>query len=162
VVPDGSLIVIHLVESFAEGRRFCRTRTGWPLHITFIPWFTVPSEADILQELGTAAAGYAAFSVRVGEGALFGPERDVAVNVIATQEPCRTLHDALVELLRCHNASFISEQWMGEAFRAHITHHGERRREPGDTEAVNTITVVRLVDPDTCEVVRHFKLGDKS
>lgn len=159
MIPDGSYIIIHLVEPKEEGRTFRRTRLGWPLHITLVPWFTSLDDAKMTVALAALARKQPAFTVTVGEEALFGSEQDVAVSLVATTAPCEALHRALVDMLRSQNVVFASERYMEAEYRPHVTHHGERRRRSGDIETVNDITLVRLLDQQTCEVVRHFKLG---
>ena len=159
VVPDGSLIVVHLVDPREVGDRFARTRMGWPLHITLVPWFTLNPEPEALQALESVAKASVQFSVFVGEDAMFGPHKRIAVSLIAEPKQCAELHRGLVDSLRPLDFVFASDRWVGESYRPHITHHGERRRQPGETRDIKDFTLVRLVDQHTCEVVRHFTLG---
>ncbi len=157
-VPNGSLIVVYLVEPRQPGDRFRRTRLDWPLHITLVPWFSVKSETAVIPELDSLVSNYPQFPVTVGQDAMFGPDKNIPVSIVATPEPCRKLQDILVKALRYHGAIFASERWIGAEYRPHITHHGSRRDQAGDTEHVRSITLVRLADQQTCEVVRHFTL----
>jgi 2'-5' RNA ligase len=158
----GDLILVHLVDERPIGTQFERTRNAWPLHITIAPWF-MADEHVATQCLTTVAASITPFAVQVGERQLFGGDHDIPVNVIRPQDQqsLKHLHKAFVAALRGAAASFVSEQWMGDRYRAHITKHdvpgGERHE--GDGEQIDAVHLVRLLDNNICEVVRRIPLG---
>jgi len=51
-LPEGSNIVVHLLEPQEVGYQFQRNHAMWPRHITLLPWFTVPSEELAVTALG--------------------------------------------------------------------------------------------------------------
>lgn len=153
-------IIVYLVEPRETGYRFRRSRNGWPLHITLAKWFDVPDLDGLQRQLAAVAADTAAFDAQVGGEAMFGPDGDTAVNVMADQSALRDLHRRLVSAVRSQPGhSFMNELWMGDDYKAHITHHADSRRHQGDMVRVDGFHLVRMADAHDCEVVRHFEFG---
>lgn len=165
----GSLIIVHLVEKRPEGTTFRRKRAEWPLHITLVSWFT--ADDDQRSQLLAALAAYGAvkqpFTVHVGADELFGPHKDVPVNLINEQASVAALHDELMAIVHQHSAQFhgnaSAHSGVEQSYRAHITHHqaadGLHRRFPGDQETFDGFTVARLLDNDGeqwCEIIQNI------
>lgn len=168
----GSLIIVHLVERRPEGTTFRRKRTEWPLHVTLVPWFTVEDgqRGALLADLMLKGAEKQPFRVHVGGEELFGPHKDVPVNLIVEQQPVRALHDELMAVVREHGVRFhgraSAHSGTEQTYRAHITHHqaadGLHRRFPGDEEMFDCLTVARLLDDNGaqwCEIIRNIEFS---
>lgn len=64
------------------------------LHVTIIPWFVVEIDGAELRESFNKTFGqFQAFDARVGERTMFGPDRDVPVNLIQEAPEIRRLHE---------------------------------------------------------------------
>ena len=168
----GLLIIVHLVERQPEGTTFRRKRAEWPLHVTLVPWFTVSDDqrSQLLAALIQYGVSKAPFAVHVGEQELFGPHKDVPVNLIREQAPVAQLHDDLLTLVRrqgiqIHGSASI-HPGLEQTYRAHITHHpgdGIHRRFPGDEELFDGFSVARLLDNDGeqwCEIIQNVRFEE--
>jgi 2'-5' RNA ligase len=166
-------ILVHFVETQKIGHRFIRSRAEWPLHITLIPWFTVHAEltTPFIAALTERAQQCCRFDATVGEEHAFtAPNGDkrVPVNLMANQKPFRNLHNQLLNLVRDYYMSFeVTNPYIGDRFRAHITHHTKDgvvyRCTQGDTLHIKDFSLVRLIpgkDTQKCEVVENFYLTE--
>lgn len=155
----GDFILAHLVEPLPTGAKFERTRGAWPLHITLATWFSCNDVKGLRKKLSGLASNSQPFIASVGEEALFGPYNDVPVNVIANQADITELHELLVQAVRASGGEFEPAAWIEKGYQAHITHHGEHRRQSGDKETIADFHLVRLLPPNTCEVIARYRLG---
>ena len=161
------LIIVHLVERAPAGSIFRRERASWPLHITLVPWFHInpENEAPLLTTLHAYGATHGSFAVRVGGEELFGPCKNVPVNIIAGQARIIQLRDDLIALVK---GCGVSERTLiNRRYRAHITHHildgNVRRRQQGDEEHIADFTIGRLLADSSgqmVEIAAHVTLED--
>lgn len=156
----GDFIVVHLVEDRAAGAQFERARLQWPLHITLAPWFSAPDEAHVTTALSEAATTLQPFDATVGEERAFGVDGEIPVNVIENQADIKPLHQAIIAKIREAGGEFENTRFIDPSYTAHITHHAGTRRQQGDIERVDDFHLVRLLPPNTCEVVGRFVLGE--
>lgn len=156
----GDYIIVHMVDEVPTDYRFERKRLTWPLHITLLRWFAVPDISKYEARLEEVAAATPSSIALVGHEIAFGENGEVPVNIIADMTALQGLHRALLESLRESGGTLESVRWSGEAYRPHITHHGDHRRHAGDDELIDDFTLVRVEDDAMCRVVRHFVLGD--
>lgn len=156
-------ILVSMLEPQAIGYRFDRSRNDWPLHVTLAKWFDVPDIGLLERTVDDITARTAPFKATVGSEEMFGADGDTKVNIIADQKSFQALHKQLCEaVLSQPESSFVNELWMGDEYRAHVTHHANARRHEGDVIAVADMYLVRMADERQCEVVRRFALGVKS
>jgi 2'-5' RNA ligase len=161
-MKPGALLLVSLIEKHPVGYIFERSRRAWPLHITLVPWFYVADaqEASLIGAIAQYVCSLERFEVIVGAEESFGPSKDVVVNVIATQELLKTLHERLIDVVR-KNAGTLNnseDKWILDEYIAHITRHGNIGRNEGDVEIIDSVVVVRLLDDNQCEVVRILNL----
>lgn len=160
-------ILVHLAEPHKPGFTFRRYADPWPLHITLVPWFSVPeSEAALVDALRAAARTVAPSDVQVGAQAMFGPNADIPVNVIDDQVVVRCLHLVFMDAVESQQAVFNGYPYVRSAYHGHITRqtkdgqtYGKRE---GEIEHVSSVTLVRLTPDEQgelCEVVATFPLG---
>lgn len=156
-------ILVSMLEPQAIGYRFDRSRNDWPLHVTLAKWFDVPDIGLLEQAVDAIAVATMPFKATVGSEEMFGTDGDTRVNIIADQKPLHELHKQLCAAVSSQpESSFVNELWMGDEYRAHITHHANARRHEGDVISVADIYLVRMADERQCEVVQRFALGVKS
>lgn len=159
----GDHIVVHMVEPQPVGTQFERTRLNWPLHITLLGWFAGALAVDLDSGLSQIARTTAPISATVGEQLGFGPSGEVPVNIIAEQAQIRPLHSDLHAVVQGAGGVLASDQYVGNHFVAHITHHGAKRRHEGDVIAIDNFQLVTLLPNNICEVTTDFKLeGEQS
>lgn len=164
-------ILVHLVEDVPVGHTFRRSRGAWPLHMTLAPWFALSSEnaLRLREQLAAALGSVQSFAVTVGGEALFGPEKDVPVNLVLPTDQLITLKQQLDMALEANNAEQLHHEYRGVTggWRPHITHHTDaagvlHRRFDGDEITVDRVTLVRLLpgaEGGSCQIIEHFTLG---
>lgn len=164
-------ILVHLVEDAPVGYTFRRSRGAWPLHMTLAPWFALLADhaVQLRTQLADTLSSLQPFTAIVGGEALFGPERDVPVNLVSPIDRLVALKQQLDVLLEANSAEQLHHEYRGVTggWRPHITHHADmagtlHRRFEGDELTVDRVTLVRLLsaaDGVNCQIVEHFALG---
>lgn len=152
-------ILVHFVEPVAVGYQFERSRNAWPLHITLVPWFYGAMDMPLQRALQIVARPIAPVTVRVGGEALFGPNKDIPVNVISNPEALHELHESLLVAVQTAEGVVENPQFIGDTYTPHITHHGSGRRHEGDAVQVGDFHLVQLHEQNKCQVVARFPLG---
>lgn len=168
-------IVVHLIERLEPGDRFPKTRAGWPLHITLLPWFeTGPLQrAALIELLDEYAVAHSPFTVYVGNEKQFGADGETTVNVIDDQTYIRALRNGIKPIVTGNAGDFVKPDGPGginHPYEAHITHHDVggvvHRRNPGDVVPIEDFTLITYNTDakgnKACQVICHFNLeGDE-
>lgn len=162
MAQPGSLIVVHMLEPQAVGSYFDRQR--WPLHITLLPWFHATQERhhQLEQELTRVAQSTPPISVAVGEQHMFGPGKNVPVNIIADREKLQSLHESLLSLTRLLQLPLDNAAFTGRQYTAHISRYEDRFVNQGDTLRVADFYLVQLLDGRTCQIISRFELRGRN
>lgn len=158
-MTEGSLILVAMVDPAAVPERFRRRRSEWPLHVTILPWFTVPDEALFIDFLEKHLPSEQSFMATVGADADFGANGEISVSLIENRQPFAVLHNYVFEAVKDHGGGMMANTWIGASYRPHVTHQGDNRLHKGDAFAVSSLTLVRLLKDDVCEVVATISLG---
>lgn len=156
---SGTYIAVYMLQPQAIGSYFDRSR--WPLHITLLPWFDVVSNKhDSLQhELGQLERTKPPIKITVGDTALFGPDRNVPVNIIASQDEVKSLHLSLLQIAHLLRLPLTDTSWVDGRYIAHITKRdGHPHPDVGDSLLLDGFYIVRLVDAALCQVVSYHQL----
>ncbi len=155
----GALVLVAMVDPASVPSTFRRKLLEWPLHVTVAPWFSVPDEDLFIQFLERNLPSEPSFESLMGEDAAFGADNEIPVTLVSNREPFAVLHNYLLEAIHGYDGVMLVNTWIRENYKPHVTHHGENRLFPGDTFMVRSLTLVRLLDEDVCEVVTSFALG---
>jgi hypothetical protein len=149
-----NLIFVAFVEPVADGLFF--PRSEWPLHITLVR-FDVGTDvlADRMAALAAplAAAALGA-GLTVGEDAGFGRNGSVPVNLIQPQPDLQALHEQLVNAVDSVGGKVLTPAHTMSGYRPHVSHHGDKRLNPGDTLVLDRIALVDMA-PDGDRTVRR-------
>jgi 2'-5' RNA ligase superfamily len=149
-----NLIFVAFVEPVADGLFF--PRSEWPLHITLVR-FDVGTDvlADRMAALAAplAAAALGA-GLTVGEDAGFGRNGSVPVNLIQPQPDLQALHEQLVHAVDSLRGKVLTPAHTMSGYRPHVSHHGDKRLNPGDTLVLDRIALVDMA-PDGDRTVRR-------
>lgn len=151
------LFLGHFIEEAVIGQPF--PRSNWPLHITLVPWFICGGPNRLDQKLAEAAVHLAAFDARVGGEMMFGPKRNIRVNLIEPNIRLARLHEQLLGAVQKLGRLDTDEQFTGKGYRAHITHVGGRRKLPGDIIRIDSIHLTELTNDSQCTPLRHYRIG---
>lgn len=159
-MKPGALIIVAMVDPATVPTTFRRKRLEWPLHVTIAPWFTVPDETKMIRFLESNLLSEPSFIAEIGDDTTFGEDGSIAVSLVANPQRFNVLHNYLLEYIRDNEGAIFVNTWTGDAYRPHVTHHGDNRLYGGDSFAVQSLTLVRLADDEWCEVVANFSLGE--
>lgn len=158
-MKPGALVLVAMVDPASVPTTFRRKRLEWPLHVTVLPWFSVPDEPKFIQFLHDHLLSESGFEAIMGEDAAFGVNGEIPVTLAASRQPFAVLHNYLLEAVHDHGGEMLVNTWLRDNYRPHVTHHGDNRLFEGDAFMVQSLTLVRLLDEDMCEVVTSFVLG---
>ena len=173
-----NLIAVAFVEPVAEGLEF--PRDDWPLHLTLVKFDVVesdlvesPQDAGTEPEPGTPPASgdplaewiatlmtdpvTAALGCRVsvdGEAG-FGRAGSIPVNLIEPNEQLQLLHNELVRIVEQLPGRISTPAYTLEGYRPHVSHHGDKRLQQGDTFALDRIALVDMA-PDGGHATRRI------
>lgn len=157
--PRVTSVAVTFVEPVEDGFRF---RSGeWPLHVTIAPPFSVDSfSEDLVRDLEAFCATTEPFGATVEGGELFGPRRDLPVNLVSRGR-LAPLHEGLVAVLERHGATFKNPDYIKGRYRPHVTHQHGRKVAEGEQLAVTKVAFVDEPpdDPGGREVKRSYFLG---
>lgn len=156
----GALIVVAMVDPGSVPKQFRRRRLEWPLHVTILPWFTVPDEASFIGFLERNLPSEQSFEAVMGADAAFGEDGKTTVSLVENKQPLAVLHNYVLEAVLGQDGTVLVNTWIRDSYKPHVTHHGENRLHPGDTFMIQSLTLVRLLNEDMCEVVVTLPLGD--
>jgi hypothetical protein len=150
-----------MAEPVELGYRFGRKRLEWPLHMTLAPWFGASDFDAVDTRLKQIASAARPFTYAVGGTALFGAAKEVPVNLIEDNTALMILRQSLIDALHAENAAFVSDKFIGDAFRPHITRHEPTGKfvTEGETMLFDAFHAVRLHAKNICEVEKVYALG---
>lgn len=143
------------VEPVAAGQEF--PRTDWPMHITLVRFdvendgdtarFAALAEMPAKQALGTVLA--------VGGDDRFGRQGSVPVSLVEADPALQALHDSLVQAVDQVSGRIASPHHTRRNFRPHVSHHGDKRLNPGDAVVLGHIALVDMA-PDGNRSIRRI------
>jgi 2'-5' RNA ligase len=125
------------------------SRRAWPAHITLASNFTATAAADrIIEAVAEAAPATKPLSVRFGEEALFGPNHDVRVRLVDSQQAIYA-HISLTDQLESL-PGFVAEEpaYWRDGYRPHLTLGPSVSATEGERETANSVAVVEILHSD--------------
>ncbi len=150
-----NLILVAFVEPVADGLVF--PRTHWPLHITLVR-FDVGTD-DSVDHVAALAAPHAGAALgtglTVGEDAGFGRNGSVPVSLIQPQPDLQALHELLVMAIQGLGGKVLTPAHTMSGYRPHVSHHGDKRLNPGDAVVLDRIALVDMA-PDGDHTIRRI------
>jgi hypothetical protein len=150
-----NLIFVAFVEPVTDGLVF--PRTHWPLHITLVR-FDVDSDraaGQLAAMAGPLAEPALGANLTVGEDAGFGRNGSVAVSLVQPQKDLQALHEQLVAAVRSLAGKVLTPAHTLSGYRPHVSHHGDKRLNPGDAVVLDRIALVDMA-PDGDRTVRRI------
>lgn len=115
------LVVVALPESLTVGTTF--SRRAWPAHVTLASNFVVdlPRE-EVAGVLRDVFVGTAPLAVKFGDEAWFGPDHDIAVQLVESEQ-VSVLHERVADALEALPGFAAAEPAYWRAgYRPHMTH----------------------------------------
>ncbi|SDM00532.1 hypothetical protein [Arthrobacter sp. ok362] len=178
-----NLIAVAFVEPVAEGLEF--PRDDWPLHLTLVKFDVVkvdvvrvdvveprqkagaepepglpPASGDLLAEqiatlMTDPVAAALGSRLNVDGEAGFGRAGSIPVNLIEPSEQLQVLHNQLVRIVEQLPGRISTPAFTLAGYRPHVSHHGDKRLEQGDSFALDRIALVDMA-PDGGHATRRI------
>ncbi len=172
-----NLIAVAFVEPVTEGQEFARD--DWPLHITLVKFDVVeprqeadpessqeaepearPAPGDPLAEriatvMAAPVAAVLGSRLDVGSEAGFGRGGAIPVNLIEPSEQLQSFHNELVGIVEQLPGRISTPGYTLEGYRPHVSHHGDKRLQQGETIALDRIALVDMA-PDGGHATRRI------
>jgi len=117
------LVVILPLRTLAAGDAF--TLREWPLHVTVAPTFVIASGLPaVLPAVTEILLTQPTLRLRVGSEEGFGHAQNVPVSLVEPTAELNRLHSLLIAALLAVGAKFDDPEFIGAAYRPHITLKG--------------------------------------
>jgi hypothetical protein len=173
-----NLIAVAFVEPVAEGLEF--PRDDWPLHLTLVKFDVVefdaveprreagtepgpgtpPASVDPLAEqiatlMTDPVTAVLGCRLSVDGEAGFGRAGSIPVNLIEPSEQLQVLHNELVRMVEQLPGRISTPAYTLAGYRPHVSHHGAKRLQQGDTFTLDRIALVDMA-PDGGHATRRI------
>ena len=150
-----TIILVSFVQNVNEGDHF--KRSSWPLHVTLVPWFKTDQADKFISDLSEIFNSQKSIVAEAGGFEMFGMKRNVPVNIIVPNSQLTELHNRLLGFVQ-QNANLKSDRYVGENYRAHISHVDKGNIREHDEITINNIALVELVGEATCKISKVYEL----
>ena len=140
-------VVAHFFDPQVTAANF--SAAAWPLHVTFLPNFTIEWPlAELIHDLNELADAVAPFDITAEGQTAFGLNEDIPVTLIRPDDKVMDLHYKL--LLTSHDGSFTYDtpQFINQGFRPHATVQKNNRLHAGQTYRIGDISLVDMYPND--------------
>lgn len=137
------LVLISSLENLEKGDDF----DEWPLHVTIMPWFTVPKELErsFINAMENRMYETRPLKVVGDTDEYFGPAKTVHVRTLRNIGALASLHSRTLETLT-RSGGIVDSPYIQEYFRPHITYqNGHSIKENQEVE----LTHMQLLRGDT-------------
>ena len=148
-----SYAIVALFEPLDIGTTI--NRRAWPAHVTLASNFTAAATPDqVIEVVAEAAPGAEPLGVRFGEEALFGPNHDVRVRLVDSEQAVK-VHRRLAEQLGSL-PGFAAEEpaYWRDGYRPHLSLGPSVTARKGDHKTANSLAVVEILDSDARVLAR--------
>lgn len=125
------------------------SRRAWPAHVTLASNFAAAATRDrIVEVVADVAPAAEPITVRFGEQALFGPNHDVRVRLVDSEQAV-SLHMRLVDQLEFLPGFAADEPaYWRDGYRPHLTLGPSVFATEGDRETASYVAVVEILGSD--------------
>ncbi len=134
-------VIVIMLEPVSLGREFI----DWPLHITIVPWFDGNDAKKLDGILSEATKTFPSFSVEVSKIEKFGPKKNIKVNLIKSSPELNELHWSILNVLEKNNFGIHQKEYIGNGYKAHVTHQSHGQKREGENLRINSFTLVKQV-----------------
>ena len=140
-------VVAHFFDPQVTAVNF--SATAWPLHVTFLPNFTIGWPlAELIRKLDELATVAAPFDITAEGQTAFGLNEDVPVTLIRPDDEVMDLHRKLLLMSRDKSFTYDTPQFIDQGFRPHATVQQDNRLHAGQTYHIGDISLVDMYPND--------------
>ena len=153
----GDQIIVH----FLKDQRGKFDGEHWPLHVTLLPWFSVPDRRhdELADELRIIARRWKSIDVDVEGETMFGRHENIPVTLLGASA-LRAIHNNLLNTVKLVGGTLRDETFAGAHYRPHVAHDYSQVATTADKLIVDDFSVVEKIDYPHAnrEVVSTYKL----
>lgn len=133
--------------------------SSWPLHITFVPWFSAEDEAWLVESLKQEIARIKTLETKIGRKTWFG--YDLPVRLVEPKAELQKLHNALILAVKQTGGLLRAKTYTGVRYTPHITVRGQRSIEGGHKLIIGKVALVKNLSdqPQLRQKVAEFHLN---
>lgn len=133
--------IIFLLKDLLEGAQFRPS----DLHITILPWFALETNEGIFIDwFYRHFDSVKSFEATVGEPRLFGPKKEVPVNIIEPRAEFLQLHELALSWFGKLGARWAErDPYVGEDYMPHVAQRRGFVLQEGETFRVSNLILVR-------------------
>lgn len=149
-------VLVSALETLNKGDVFVE----WPLHVTILPWFTLPTERQRAFENALTNRTHDVASIHTigGEEAFFGPRQDARVRKLRRIGALASLHQLALETVRSFDGS-VDDPYIERNYEPHVTFQDEKGIEEGQEVTLTALQLVRGEEAGRRTVQRVFYFG---
>lgn len=121
-----------------------------PLHCTLAHWFFSDfGPQEIMEKVSSRLSGHGFVELISEESALYGPNKDISVNVLVRGDALINLHRKVLEGLDSLNVEYAIPEYMGKGYKPHVTRYDGRSFSIGNKHEVKRIYLVEALDENS-------------
>jgi 2'-5' RNA ligase len=135
----------HVVAIMLEPVKIGQEFIDWPLHITVVPWFPCDDDKKLDRILSQVAKSQQGFAAQVSGIEMFGSQKNVKVNLVEDNPQLTKLHWRVFNDLEKNDFGVHQKEFVGDGYRAHITHQKHANKQTGDKLEIKSMTLVKQV-----------------
>jgi 2'-5' RNA ligase len=115
------------------------------LHINIIPWFVLEAnEAEMIKNFYSKFANIKSFKLKLGGIAMFGPKKDVAVNLAEATPQIMNLHTLALNWFEAIGARWaVKNPHVGSDYVPHVRRRQGTKLQQGDVVSINSLCLIR-------------------
>lgn len=156
-VAQQHFVVVALFAPLRVGASF--DRREWPAHVTLAANFVVEEPGDRLaRAVKHVCANYGPMAVRFAGRAMFGRDRTVPVQLVASAD-LHEMHERLAEIVEAMPGFAAAEpDYWHAGYRPHMTHVPTEAVDDGDIKQVAHVALAALTE-DKATITETFLLS---
>lgn len=134
-------LIAYLLDDLVVGEKFKPSA----LHITILPWFALETEEEpFIEWFYSNFSEFKAFEARVGQKKIFGPKRDVPVNIVEPQTQFMGLHTLALSWFGDVGARWAEKDpYVGDDYIPHIAQRHGFVLQEGEIIQMSSLTLFK-------------------
>lgn len=158
-MESNKYVIVHFIRGGPELKLF--GKKDWPLHITLLMNFNIDiSENDLINKLLSFSQTLTPIQLMVKERMLLGPNKDIQVNILESNQEIMKLHESLKDLLDSLNATYDNPEYVGKGYRPHSTVQENDRVKEGETIKIDSFSLIDMEPNGNSDKRKFIKTFD--
>lgn len=156
---EANNLLVCTLEPLAKHAQFAE----WPLHVTVVPWFTLPEQMRpaFINRVTNLTHRLSPITITGDEEAWFGERHDIRVMKVRHMGALATLHSELLHDIE-ESGSQVFSEWLDDEYAPHVTFHDGQSLETGESAELKEMQYIRMDMTTRRKVVEHvFTFGHR-